>query len=703
MPTPAPTPSPGAVFLSYAREDTDAARRVADALRAFGVEVWFDQNELRGGDSWDAKIKKQIRECALFLPIVSTHTQERTEGYFRREWLLAVERTRDMAQGVAFIVPVVIDETREGDATVPEEFMRYQWTRLAHGVPSPQFVEQVKRLLEAPQKTVGRDRLIPPSARGSEDVRGGVSDPAIQQKSGPPAALWISLGVVFACLGVVFFFLRPKSSAPLGVQSSALSVERSAAPVAADKSVAVLAFADLSEARNSEYFSDGISEELLNVLAKVPGLRVAARTSAFFFKGKNLPIPEIAAKLNVAYVVEGSVQRAGDRVKITAQLIKAGDGFHVWSDTFTRDLKDVFAVQEEIAGLIAKNLSLKLGASSAPAAAINPRALELFLRASESTRQRTKAGFEDAEARLKEVLALEPGFARAHAALADVMNLKWDGANLIGEFGQRHSPKLDEIRAEIDRALVLDPNLAEAHASLGNLYLEAWKFPEAAEALRRSIALNPNYASAHQWLARALMSDGRFDEALSEMQQAAVLDPLSHRIQDNLGMLLDMFGRPQEALAALDRALAIKPDSDQAMYFKAVFLDRLGRSAEAIVPARQAMAIDPANWGGGLFAVFVHAGRQAEAEAWPMPPGPVDPFTPVDRALALGKNSEAAALLNAEHYSWRSIGVLAAPLFDPIRADPRFRAFIDQLGITAAYARMQAWRAAHPLPPSARP
>jgi len=141
-----------AVFLSYAREDTDAARRIADALRALGVEVWFEQSELRGGDQWDGKIKKQIRECALFLPLVSQQTQERTEGYFRREWKLAVERTHDMAAGVAFIVPVVIDDTREAEAAVPEDFMRFHWTRLAHGVPTPQFVEQVKRLLESPRK-----------------------------------------------------------------------------------------------------------------------------------------------------------------------------------------------------------------------------------------------------------------------------------------------------------------------------------------------------------------------------------------------------------------------------------------------------------------------------------------------------------------------------------------------------------------------
>ncbi|HVS54191.1 MAG TPA: TIR domain-containing protein [Opitutaceae bacterium] len=156
---PPPPATTGAVFLSYAREDTDAVRRIADALRAFGVEVWFDQNELRGGDMWDAKIKKQIRECTLFVPVVSGQTQRRTEGYFRREWKLAVERTHDMATGVAFIVPVVIDETREADAAVPEEFMRYQWTRLAQGVPSPQFVEQIKRLVAAPRKATGVGRM----------------------------------------------------------------------------------------------------------------------------------------------------------------------------------------------------------------------------------------------------------------------------------------------------------------------------------------------------------------------------------------------------------------------------------------------------------------------------------------------------------------------------------------------------------------
>src|SRR3954462_10666988 len=126
-----------AVFLSYAREDAEAARRIADALRAFGVEVWFDQHELRGGDSWDAKIRKQIRECALFIPIISANTQARHEGYFRREWKVAVDRTADMAASRAFIMPVQIDEFPAASAEVPEEFLRYKWTMLPKGMASP--------------------------------------------------------------------------------------------------------------------------------------------------------------------------------------------------------------------------------------------------------------------------------------------------------------------------------------------------------------------------------------------------------------------------------------------------------------------------------------------------------------------------------------------------------------------------------------
>ena len=180
----------------------------------------------------------------------------------------------------------------------------------------------------------------------------------------------------------------------------------------------MLAFANLSEDKGNETFSEGVSEELLNVLAKIPDLKVTARTSAFHFKGKDTPIPEIAKQLGVAYVVEGSVRKADNRVRITAQLIKAADGLHVWSDTFTRDLKDIFAVQEEIAGLIAQQLQLKLGMSSRATQVVNPEAHRLVLEGRYFWNLRSEEGFARAETAFKQALVIDPQFAPARAGLA---------------------------------------------------------------------------------------------------------------------------------------------------------------------------------------------------------------------------------------------------------------------------------------------
>ena len=676
-----------AVFLSYAREDTDAAKRIAEALRGFGVEVWFDQNELRGGDAWDQQIRGQIRSCALFMPVISACTQDRTEGYFRREWKLAVERTHDMADGVSFIVPVVIDGTRETAALAPEQFMRVQWTRLAGGMPTPEFVAQTKRLLEP--------------RRPASPVAGAAPTPAPAKTTKLP--LLAGAAIALLALGAAgYFALRPEAKEDLRAASSAVVAGRASAPaVESDKSVAVLAFADMSADRGSEYFSDGISEELLNVLAKVPGLRVAARTSAFFFKGKNLPIPEIAAKLNVAYIVEGSVQRSGERVKITAQLIKAADGFHVWSDTFTRDAKDVFAVQEEIAGRIAKELSLKLGVSSAAAtAAVNPEAFELFLQARQAWNQRTTAAYARAESLVNRALALEPEFARAHALLAMVWVLQAVDRDQIGLFNQRDTPVVHRIRAQIDRALALDPNLAEARTALGNLYWQTWQTEPAVRELRLAISLNPNYATAHQWLGRRLMTEGRVDEAEVMMRRATELDPLSHRIWDNYAIPLMTQGRYEEALVVIDRALALQPDSIQAGIWKTLALGSLGRHAEAVALLRKLP------WAGSTYEeyaaeVFTRAGLPAEAEkAYALIPAGASATTRAGALARMGRPQEALAAMDPARMNISNANeLLFDEIYDPIRADPRFVKLLSTLGLTEAHARAQAWRAAHPAPP----
>ncbi|MBI4622569.1 MAG: TIR domain-containing protein [Verrucomicrobia bacterium] len=266
-----------AVFLSYAREDIGAVRRIADALRGFGIEVWFDVNELRGGDAWDAKIKKQIHDCALFVPIVSASTQARAEGYFRREWSLGVDRTRDMAASRAFITPVVIDDTRPDEAEVPEEFLRYQWTHLPHGAPTPQFVDQVKGLLEKPHAP-GRS-----SGTGAHSSSIHRSEAAPRQKRKPAPLAVVGAAVAVAFVAVAYFALRPAAdspakSPPVAGQPSAAAPSQSpsagaqppmdfaSAKSTSAKSIAVLPFTNMSDEKDSAYFSDGSMKTFSRIL-----------------------------------------------------------------------------------------------------------------------------------------------------------------------------------------------------------------------------------------------------------------------------------------------------------------------------------------------------------------------------------------------------------------------------------------------------
>ena len=684
-----------AVFLSYAREDTAAAQRIAEALRSHGVEVWFDQNELRGGNAWDQKIRRQIGDCTIFLPIISQHTQERGKGYFRLEWKLAVEQTHLMAEGIAFLAPVAVDDTTESNAVVPPEFMRVQWTHLPGALPTPQFVEQIKSLLST---SITAGVTAPPmSMRQAPAI---ASAPAPAAKPSPRRfSGWAFAAVAVVVFGVVAVLLmkRDAGSAPPTAAVKSLQSKVAAGPsLAADeKSVAVLAFTDLSEAHNSEYFSDGISEDLLDALAKVPGLRVAARTSAFFFKGKNLPISEIAQKLNVAYVVEGSVQRAGDNIRITAQLIKATDGYHVWSEHFDRELKNVFAVQDEIAGLIAQNLELKLGASSAAAtAAVNPQALELYLQARQAFNLRTAEGFARAEEALDRAIKLEPDFARAYALLANVWSVRDSSAGVISAFGQRQSAGIARIQAQIDRALALEPNLGEAHTAQGELCWIRWQLADAARELRLAIAQNPNDATAHQILGRVLLSDGRIEDAQAELKRAAELDPLSHRILDNYSIIERYTGRFEEALALDERALALQPDAMQAAVWKTLDLSGLGRHDEAVALLRR-LPVDDTPYAAYAMEVFISAGLKGEAEQHlaRVPSA----FSYI--ALAkLGRPEAALAAVDPATLSIQSFhDLFLNPAFDPIRHDPRFVKLLATLGMTEAHARAQAWRSAHPL------
>ena len=404
-----------AIFLSYASQDADAAQRVCDALRTVGLEVWFDQSELRGGDAWDAAIRKQVKECALFVPLISANTDARSEGYFRREWNLAVSRTLDMADDQAFLLPIVIDATLDANARVPEKFREVQWTHLPAGETPVAFAQLVQRLLS------GRDSLP---------------------------------------------VLAPSRVAPTA--NAATHVP---------PSIAVLPFVNRSHDEEDEYFSDGLADELLNVLAKIRGLRVAARSSAFTFKGKVATVAEVGRALHVATVLEGSVRKAGNRLRISVQLVKVADGYHLWSETYDRSLEDIFAVQDDIAQSVVRELRSTLMGEAVDAktatevtaqmaAAIRGRAADpevhrLYLHARYLIGRLTRDDTTKAISYLKRALERDPAFALAWTEL---------GEAYAAEASSGWAPMVDgyrRAREAVAYALSLAPDLAEAHAELG--------------------------------------------------------------------------------------------------------------------------------------------------------------------------------------------------------------------------------------------
>jgi TolB-like protein/Tfp pilus assembly protein PilF len=1107
-----------AVFLSYASQDAEAAKRLCEALRSGGVEVWFDADGgLEHGDEWDAKIRRQIKECVLFIPVISANTQARHEGYFRIEWDLAAERARGIASGVPFVLPVVIDDTREPDALVPDRFRTVQWTRLragevppdvkarflklwshrtgvlkqeaaqagaserAEGIaplnqpeagrplrgrlawviaavvavaavvfisrrhsetnPAPnagagpalrasngpaasaaapseadQDVQKARELIYDPDSgrnefflaekllkraielaplsgsawgasallnqylftrgyDLNRERLVRSQADGENALRldprsvdallalglrrlsvgenaqakeyldrAHAADPQnvrviiaqawqlpdraargqmlldMAARVPRPAELFYYAGDQFTYSGrfddaaaalehaitaqpfwrtLVYraaveglrtadpvkmigwldrvpeirrdeprvavmrynaamlqrdaetavrlisdlavdylednFFVGPKAFliaqaqelaghpelateqwqtaerivrekmaadpaeiqwrsmlavilagehrtteartvadacaadarlrqasnhlngnvsytgtaeyvadayARLGDPARAIEVLRNspyrsewggvtAALLAAeprwaplhgqpgyaelveevksaenrkpgasgeipakpdDKSVAVLAFSNLSDDKDNEYFSDGISEELLNVLAKVPGLKVTARTSSFHFKGKDTPVPEIAKQLGVDYVIEGSVRKSGTKVRIAAQLVRANDGFQMWSsDNFDRELKDIFAVQDEIAGLIASQLSLKLGTSSAAAtASVNPQALEFYLQANQIMRLRDTlfTNTDRVEELLNRTLALEPNFARAHALLAEIWAARGSQqTSPISRFSQRHSPERARIEAKARQAIALDPTAPEPHVALSLGMWIWWDRAGAENELRTALSLNPSHVLAHRQLGLMAMDDGRMDDAIAETRLAVQLDPLSQGSIESFARVLHVAGRYTEAIANYDRALALA-DSEIAREHKAYALAQLGRKEAALALARS-LTLEHLR-----FRPFVAAGVRSEAEK-------TFPTTePQNRAyylFMLGRTEEGLAALDpADMQSTYLHDVLFEPWFDPVREDPRFRNFLETLGVRDAHARAQAWRKAHP-------
>ncbi|MFN2566009.1 MAG: protein kinase [Gemmatimonadaceae bacterium] len=467
------------------------------------------------------------------------------------------------------------------------------------------------------------------------------------------------------------------------------------------RSIAVLPFVNMSADQENEYFSDGMTEELINELAQVEGLRVPSRTSAFRFKGKQQDIRTIADSLGVSAVLEGSVRRAGNRLKVTAQLINAADGYHLWSETYERETRDVFAIQEEIAEAIVRTLKVKLtGADRARLVrqdTPDPEAYNLYLKGRYHWNRRTEEALKTAIPYFEQAIAEDRTFALAHAGLGDSYTLLVRYGALPPREG------MPKAKAAALAALAIDSALAEALTTLAYVRLHYdWDRVSAEREFERAVALNPGYATAHQWYARYLTAVGRFDDAVRAVRRAQDLDPLSVIITAAVGYAYYFARDYDRAIAQCRKALEFDPNFSRAHYNLGLVYEQKSMFGEAIAEFQRAVALSGNTptplYLAALGHAYARSGRRDDASKVLRELGElskrryVPPYHTAVVYVGLGETDRMFEWLK-KAYDERSewlVYLHVEPVFDSLRSNPRFADLVRRIGIAPERASMIA-------------
>jgi TolB-like protein/Flp pilus assembly protein TadD len=485
--------------------------------------------------------------------------------------------------------------------------------------------------------------------------------------------------VLLLVAGIIFF--RSKSGANFaGIKSAE----------APPKSIAVLPFDNLSGDPENAYFSEGIQDEILTRLAKTAELKVISRTSTQRFKSSPDNLPQIAQQLGVENILEGSVQKPSDQVRVNVQLIHAATDTHLWAETYDRKLTDVFAVESEIAKAIAERLKAKLTGTAEHVLASrpteNPEAHQLYMKGRYFWNKRTTENLKKAIDYFEQAIGKDPAYALAYSGLADV--------HAVLPYYAATAPKDDAQKAlaVARKAVELDQSLAEAHTSLANALVLNLQFSASLPEFQRAIELNPNYATAHHWYGEQLQNDGRFEEALAELRRAQELDPLSLVINSVLGSILAVAGRDDEAIEQLRKTIEIDPTFDLTHWFLGQAYEDKGQLAEAIAQYEKATQLnpDPAVL-ASLARAYALAGRKEEArkilDNLTTESGQryIPAYSLAVIHLSLGEKEEALRLLEKSYDDLAPFdtGVYGSIKIDrrlePLRADPRFQALVRKV------------------------
>jgi TolB-like protein/DNA-binding winged helix-turn-helix (wHTH) protein/Tfp pilus assembly protein PilF len=537
------------------------------------------------------------------------------------------------------------------------------------------FSAEVREIREtAPESQISSDSSLwrtPQVGKASEGVGAGV-------EYEPFSLAVVGLVGIFvvALIGIVVVREKPRSTAREPI-----------------KSLAVLPLQNLSGDPAQQYFADGMTEALITDLAKIPGLKVISRTSVMQYKDSHERLPKIAQELRVDGIVEGSVLRSGDRVRITAQLVRAASDQHIWADSYERDLRDLVALQDDVSRSIATQVQKQIAPVAqqhvANSAAINPQAREDYLKGRYFWNQRSGAGYLKALDYFQAAMTLEPQYAQAYAGSADAYAL-------LGSMPNSKVPRdfaMPKAKERALQALKLDDSLADAHASLAFVEMHyEWRFAEAEQEFKRAIDLDPNYSTAHHWYAYDLMAMGRTDEAVTEVDRARQTDPLSSIINTDVAEILYFAHRYDDAL--LQARTAIEMDANFAHAHRVlgrIYVEK-HMFPEAIAEGKRSVALAPdSTWMlSELANAYALAGKKNEMEdclrriAKESPGGVLpDDMSIAEGRVALGEPDRALEMLERE-FRRRAGGLIllkADPRFEQLKSDPRFQQLSQRIGL----------------------
>ena len=491
----------------------------------------------------------------------------------------------------------------------------------------------------------------------------------------------VGITVVLAVLAAglfVFQFVRARSTSSLSTN----------APAITSKSIAVLPFVNMSADKSDEYLSDGMTEELINVLTKVKGLRVPGRSACFAFKGKNEDdiFHKVGEQLHVSAVLEGSVRKAGDKLRITAQLVNVADGYHLWSETYDRDMKDILAVQSDVAQRVVQALELQLGGEEARALAKKPtenaEAYRLYLLGRYHFNKFTRIGWTNAIHYFEQALQVDPAYALAYCGLADTYG--WAGGQIVA--GREAWAREKELAL---KALSLEPDLADAHLSLGVALFSAFNFRGSEDELKRAIQLNPNLALAYDQYGWTFMAKGDFDGAIANEKKALELDPLNLLLNTDLGFFLHWARRYDEGIVQLRKTLELDPNNALAHQTLGWCLHWKGKTADALAEFQKATTLDDLPWyKGSLGYAYAASGDRAKAEQILRDLDElakkqyVSPAARASVYLGLGEKGKALdwiekAFEDMDPLFWWNTD----QLYDSVRNEPRFKALLQKMAL----------------------